>query len=496
MSRQMDVSHPWVGLAVLALPTLLLSVDSTVLYLALPSISRALHASSVEQLWILDIYSFVVAGFLVPMGSLGDRIGHRRLMLIGAAAFGVVSVGAAFAPSAGVLIAARAVLGVAGATLGPTTLALIRALFPDEQQFGRAVGLWFACFAGGTLVGPLIGGVVLETTWWGGIFLLGVPVMALLLVLGPILLPARPESAGRRPVDLASTAIALGAVLPTIWGIKELARGGVVGAASLAIVVGVSAGVVFARRQLRLAEPMLDLRLFAVPTIGYALGANLLTGVVMAGSSLLASLYLQTVAGLSPLHAAWWLVPQTVSMIVGFQVAPLATKRLSALVVVALGFALAGAGLSVLGTVTPASGPLLVAGALTVASFGIAGPMTVLQTLIMTTAPPEQAGSAAGANETSSEFGIALGIALLGSLAAAVSGRALAVGVAPAAAFSAGYAIAEVVAAGLFVSLAAGAVLLARRTPEPGAQPQPEAQPQAAPAADVPTENARPRSTT
>ena len=458
-----QIARAWLGFTVLALPTLLLSVDATVLYLALPSITRALDASPVEQLWILDIYSFVLAGFLVPMGSLGDRIGHRRLMLIGAAAFGFLSVGAAFATSALMLIALRAALGVAGATLGPTTLALIRTLFPDEKQFGRAVGLWFACFTGGALVGPLIGGVVLENTWWGGIFLLGVPVMALLLVLGPILLPSRPEAAARRPVDLASTGIALAAVLPAIWGLKELARGGMAGVACLAIAVGLTAGFVFVRRQLRLPEPMLDLRLFAVPTVAYGLGANLLTGVVMAGSSLLASLFLQTVAGLSPLQTAWWLVPQTVAMIIGFQVAPLATKRVPPLVVVAIGFGVAGAGLGLLGWVTPTSGPLLVAGALTAASFGIAGPMTVLQTLIMTAAPAERAGSAAGVNETSSEFGIALGIALLGSLAAAVTARALAAGAAAGPAFTAGYAIAQIVAAAVFAALSIGALLVARR---------------------------------
>jgi MFS transporter, DHA2 family, multidrug resistance protein len=464
MNERSQVTHPWLGFTVLALPTLLLSVDATVLYLALPSVTRALGASSVEQLWILDIYSFVLAGFLVPMGSLGDRIGHRRLMLIGGAAFGAVSVGAAFATSPLMLIVLRALLGVAGATLGPTTLALIRTLFPDEKAFGRAIGLWFACFTGGTLVGPLIGGVVLETTWWGGIFLLGVPVMALLLVLGPILLPSRPESAARRPVDLASTAIALCAVLPAIWGLKELARGGPAVAACVALAAGCGAGAVFVRRQLRLPEPMLDLRLFAVPTVAYGLGANMLTGVVMAGSSLLASLYLQTVAGLSPLQTAWWLVPQTIAMIIGFQVAPLATRRLPSLLVVAVGFAVAGAGLGLLGSVTPSSGPLLVAGALTAASFGISGPMTVLQTLIMTAAPAEQAGSAAGVNETSGEFGIALGIALLGSLAAAVTARATAAGEAPGPAFTTGYATASIVAAAVFVGLAAGALLVARRT--------------------------------
>jgi DHA2 family multidrug resistance protein-like MFS transporter len=463
MSQRTRAAHPWLGLAVLALPTLLLSVDATVLYLALPSITRALQASSVEQLWVLDIYSFVLAGFLVPMGSLGDRIGHRRLMLMGAAAFGIVSVLAAFAPSAPLLIAARAALGVAGATLGPTTLALIRALFPDAQRFGRAVGVWFACFVGGALVGPLIGGVVLEATWWGGVFLLGVPVMALLLVLGPLLLPSRPESARRTDVDLRSTAIALSAVLPAIWGIKELARGNVSAAGLSAFAVGAVAGLIFVRRQLRLAEPMLDLRLFTVPTVAYGLGANLLTGVVMAGSSLLASLYLQNVAGLTPLRAAVWLIPQNVAMIIGFQIAPLIAKRLPGLVVVAIGFALAGAGLGLLGTVTPSSGPVLVASAMTVASFSITLPMSVLQTLIMTSAPADRAGSVAGVNETSSEFGIALGIALLGSLAGAVTSRAVAHGSGSAPAFTAGYAVAEIVAAGVLIVLAAVALLTSRR---------------------------------
>ncbi len=461
MSGRTRGAHPWLALAVLALPTLLLSVDVSVLYLALPSISRSLHASPVEQLWILDIYSFVLAGFLVPMGSLGDRIGHRRLLLIGAAAFGIISVGAAFAPSAPLLIVARAALGVAGATLGPTTLGLLRTLFPDEKQFGRALGVWFTSFLGGALVGPLVGGVVLQVAWWGGAFLLGVPVMALLLVLVPVLLPPPPASTGRGRIDVGSTAIALGAVLPTIWGIKELARGGVTLAALIAIVVGLAAGALFIRRQLRLPEPMLDLRLFTAPVVAYGLGANLLTGVVMAGSSLLASLYLQTVAGLSPLHAALWQIPQNIAMVVGFQLAPVLAKRLPPLTVVALGFGLAGAGLGPLGMVTPDSGPVLVAVTMTVASFGITGPMTVLMTLIMSAAPAERAGSVAGVNETANEFGIAL----LGSLAAAITGVARANGSGTAPAFTVGYAVAELVAAGAFVALAVGTLLVARRAP-------------------------------
>src|SRR6266496_6056794 len=187
----------WLGLAVLALPTLLLSLDVSVLYLALPPLSADLHADSTQQLWILDIYSFLLAGFLVTMGTLGDRIGRRRLLLGGAAAFGIASVLAAFSTSAGMLIAARALLGLAGATLAPSTLSLIRSMFADPRQRTVAVGVWISSYSAGGAIGPLLGGVLLEWFWWGSVFLLAVPVMALLL-LGPVLLPEyRDPEAGR-----------------------------------------------------------------------------------------------------------------------------------------------------------------------------------------------------------------------------------------------------------------------------------------------------------
>src|SRR5215210_4139161 len=215
----------WVGLVVLALPTLLLSLDLSVLYLALPNLSADLGASATQQLWIIDIYSFMLAGFLVTMGTLGDRIGRRRLLLIGAAAFGAASMLAAYSASAGMLIAARAILGVAGATLMPSTMALIRNMFENPRQMGLALGVWFSCFMGGMALGPLVGGILLERFWWGSAFLLGIPFMALLLAVGPVLLPEyRDESAGR--LDLRSVALSLAAILPAIYGLKELARHG------------------------------------------------------------------------------------------------------------------------------------------------------------------------------------------------------------------------------------------------------------------------------
>ncbi len=405
----------WTGLAVLAMPTLLLSLDISVLYLALPHLSAELGASSAEQLWILDIYSFMLAGFLITMGTLGDRIGRRRLLLIGAGAFGVASVLAAYSTSPEMLIATRALLGIAGATLMPSTMALIRNMFHDPKQMGQAIGVWFSCFMGGMLLGPLVGGILLEHFWWGSAFLLGVPFMVLLLVAGPLLLPEYRDAAAGR-LDLTSVALSLAAILPAIYGLKEMARNGWEPSAVLAIVTGAAVAVVFVRRQRTLADPLLDLRLFSNRTFSSALGVMLAAGVVMAGIALQATLYLQMVEGLSPLAAGRWLVPQNVAMIIGFIVAPSLAQRFRLAYVIAAGLAIAGAGLLLHTRVESVGGlDLLVAG-LVLASFGIALPMALTANLILGSAPPEKAGSAASMSETSGEFGIAVGIASLGSL--------------------------------------------------------------------------------
>ena len=290
----------WIGLAVLALPTLLLSLDMSVLYLALPALSADLGLGPTAQLWAMDVYGFMIAGFLVTMGTLGDRIGRRRLLLIGAAAFGVASVIAAFSNGPAMLIASRALLGVAGATLMPSTLGLIRTMFPDPRARGTAIAIWMSCFMGGMTIGPLIGGVLLEAFWWGAAFLMGVPVMALLLVLGPVLLPeSRDTGAGR--LDLVSVALSLGAVLAVVHGLKSLAATGPEPGALASLVVGLAVGALFVRRQLRLDDPLLDLRLFRHRAPAGVLAIGLGGGVVMAGTFLLLTLYLQLVAGLSVL---------------------------------------------------------------------------------------------------------------------------------------------------------------------------------------------------
>ncbi|GAA1018723.1 MFS transporter [Acrocarpospora pleiomorpha] len=413
----------WGGLAVLALPTMLLSLDQSVLYLALPHLSADLAAGSTQTLWIIDIYGFMLAGFLVTMGTLGDRIGRRRLLLIGAAAFGVASVVAAYSASAELLIVTRALMGVAGATLMPSTLALITDMFAEPRQRGMAIAAWFGCLMVGGALGPVVGGALLENFWWGSVFLMGVPVMALLLVLGPVLLPeSRDTTLGR--LDVPSVVLSLATILPVVYGIKELSKDGP--AALLAVLAGVVFGVVFVRRQRKLASPLLDLRLFASRTFGAAMLILLLGSVTTGGIYLLVSLYLQAVEGLSPLRAGLWLVPSAVAIVIGSMLAPGLAQRFRPAYVIAAGLTVTALGYLLLSQVRPGGMPLLVGG-FVLAFFG-AGPMGALGTgLVVGSAPPRRAGSAASISETGNHLGIALGIAVMGSIGAAVYSARLAV---------------------------------------------------------------------
>src|SRR6266511_490419 len=292
----------WIGLGVLTLACLLYVMDLTVLHLAVPSISEQLHPSSAQLLWIIDIYGFMVAGFLITMGTLGDRIGRRKLLLAGAAAFGAVSILAAFSTSAEMLIASRALLGIAGATLAPSTLSLIFTMFQDPSQRTTAIGIWITSFSAGGAIGPVLGGVLLERFWWGSVFLLALPVMALLLVLGPRVLPEyRDPGAGR--LDLVSAFMSLVAVLAVVFGLKQIAQDGIGPLAAAAVLVGLVVGVLFVRRQLTLADPMIDLRLFRSQAFNASLATNLLGIFIVVGYFLFVAQYLQLVLGLSPLEA-------------------------------------------------------------------------------------------------------------------------------------------------------------------------------------------------
>jgi len=337
----------WVGLAVLALPCMLYSMDLTVLTLAVPRISADLRPSSAQQLWIVDVYGFMVAGSLITMGTLGDRIGRRRLLLLGAASFGAASVLAAFAATAALLIAARALLGVAGATLAPSTLALVRNMFLDPHQRTVAIGVWITSFSARGAIGPLAGGVLLESFWWGSVFLIGVPVMLLLLVVGPALLPEyRDPHAGR--VDLPSVALSLAAILAVIYGLKQLAQNGAGWAPALAVAAGLGLGVVFVRRQQALRDPLVDLGLFRVGAFSAALATNTCSFFVAFGSFFYLAQYLQLVLGLTPLQAGLWTVPSALGFIAGSLLTPPLVRRVRPALVMAGGLVLAAAGFGLL----------------------------------------------------------------------------------------------------------------------------------------------------
>jgi MFS transporter, DHA2 family, multidrug resistance protein len=409
----------WIGLAVIALPCLLYSMDLTVLELAVPKLSADLKPTSSQLLWIMDIYGFLLAGCLITMGTLGDRIGRRRLLLIGAAAFGVASVLAAFSRSAEMLIATRALLGIAGATLAPSTLSLIRNMFLDSDQRTFAIGVWATSFSAGAAIGPLAGGFLLEHFWWGSVFLLAVPVMALLLVLGPLLLPEfRDPQAGR--LDLTSAALSLAAVLAVIYGLKQVAQDGLEWLPVLSVAAGVAAGAAFARRQRELADPLIDLGLFRAPAFSASLAAFMLSIFVIAGIFLFLAQYLQLVLGLSPLQAGLWTVPSAGGLIAGSMLAPLIVRRVRPAFVMAGGLALSAVGFGMLIQVNAASGlAILVIGSV-VFSLGVAPVGTLASDIIVGSAPPERAGAASGISETSAELGGALGIAVLGSVGTAV----------------------------------------------------------------------------
>jgi DHA2 family multidrug resistance protein-like MFS transporter len=411
----------WIGLAVLTLAALVYAMDLTVLNLAIPRISAELQPTSAQLLWMIDIYGFLVAGLLITMGTLGDRIGRRKLLLAGAAGFALASLLAAFSTGSEMLIASRAVMGIAGATIAPSTLSLIFTMFLDAKQRSTAIGVWIAAYSAGGAIGPVLGGVLLEFFWWGSVFLIGVPVMALLLVLGPRTLPEYRDP-NARPLDLSSAAMSLLAILGIVFGLKEMAQDGLGPLAVGSILAGVLLGFLFVRRQLHIESPLIDVRLFRIRAFSASLGTYFFGIFVVVGYFLFISQYLQLVLGLSPLEAAFWSLPSAIGFIVGSTIAPRIIHRFRPSVIMGVGMAIAAVGTAMLiGLSVDGDGSLLlIAGASIVISVGLAPVITLATELIVGSAPPEQAGAATGISETSGELGGALGIALLGSLGTAV----------------------------------------------------------------------------
>ncbi|MFF0454641.1 MFS transporter [Nocardia africana] len=409
----------WLGLAVLILPVLLVSMDMSVLYLAMPTLTEHLDPSAEQQLWILDIYGFMIAGLLITMGNLGDRIGRRNILLAGATVFGIASLLAAFAPSSGVLIAARALMGVGGATLLPSSLALISSLFPDARARGTAIGIWTAFFAGGSAVGPVIGGLLLHKFWWGSIFLINTPVLLVLLALGPLLLPEH-RSAGRGPLDPVSVIMSIGGILPLVYAVKRAAAEGVDAVSVVLGLAGVAVLVAFVRRQRTLDEPLLDLSLFRRGLFRVAIGSSTVGMMSLAGMSYLTSMYLQSVAGRDVLGAALLGIPAAIAVFVCSMGGARVARRLGTRGSFVLALSAAAVGnLLLLGIGVDGGIGWYIAGS-TIAGLGYGIVFTLVSEVAVSSVPAERAGSAVGISETSFELGNALGLSLLGSLAALV----------------------------------------------------------------------------
>ncbi|WP_340382462.1 MFS transporter [Streptomyces sp. SS7] len=409
----------WLALSVLVLAVLLVAVDATVLGLATPYISEDLHPTGTQLLWIGDVYSFVIAGLLVSMGSLGDRVGRKRILLGGATAFGLISVLNAYATTPELMIAARALLGVAGATLMPATLALIRNLFHDPRERSLAVGIWGATASAGTAVGPIVGGFLLEHFWWGSAFLINVPVMLVLVLVGLKTLPeSRNPDPG--PWDLMSVALSLIGMIAVVYAVKEAASHGLTWEPLAAAALGLTALYGFVRRQLTLPEPLLDMRLFRRRGFSGAVLADMLTVLGMSGLVFFLSQYLQLVQGRRPLEAGLAELPAAVGAVVAGLLAGRAARRLSVRTVVSGGLAAIGLALAALTLIDTTTGYPVLGAALLVVGAGAGFSFTVTADVILSSVPKEQAGAASAVSETAYELGAALGIAVLGSIVTGV----------------------------------------------------------------------------
>jgi len=410
-------AREWTGLAVLVLPCLVVSMGAGVLHLAIPEISQALRPTNEQLLWVVQGYVFFLAGSLMTMGALADRIGRRRLLLLGGAAYGLLSVLAALSTSSAMLIAARMLLGVAGATLMPSTLSLIRSMFRDPRQRNTALGVWTASFALGGVIGPIVGGLLLGAFWWGSVFFIAPPVMLALVVLGRRLLPEFRDPAAE-PLDVVSAVLSLVSVLLIVYAIIRTAESGAGPAPLAAVAVGTATGALFLRRQRR--RPTFGLELFERRAFTVPLVTNAIAFFVLYGMQLVDGQYLQLVLGLSPLQAGLWTIPSALGYMLGSALAPRIANRLSPRAALGASVLVSAAGFGLLVGVPAGGGLPLFVVATVVLSIGLAPVYVVATGLAVSAAPERHAGRASALLETCTELGGALGIAVLGSVAGVV----------------------------------------------------------------------------
>ena len=411
-------SRQWTALVLLMLPVLLISVDNTVLSFALPAISRELRPSSTTLLWIVDVYPLVLAGLLVAMGTLGDRVGRRRLLLIGATGFALISAAAAFAPTAELLVLARGMMGLFGAALMPSTLSLLRSIFLDQRQRTLAIAVWAGAFAAGSSLGPIVGGILLQHFHWGSVFLIAVPILIPLLAFGPWLIPESRDPQPRR-VDYPSIALSLLTLAPFVFAIKTLVHDGLSVAGVIALLVGIVCAVVFVRRQRRISNPFLDLDLFDNGPFAGSVLANFLSVFSLVGFLFFISQHLQLVLGLDPLTAGLLLVPGAIVGIGAGLLAAVLVRRVARRQVIIIGLLTTTAGFLMIILLRHDLNALTVAIAFAVLSIGIATAETISNDTILGSVPPEKAGAASGISETAYELGAVLGTAVLGAILSA-----------------------------------------------------------------------------
>jgi DHA2 family multidrug resistance protein-like MFS transporter len=402
------------ALFVLCLAVFMVAVDGTVISVAVPAITAELSPSYNEVLWIGDIYSFVLAGLLITMGNLGDRVGRKRLLLISAVAFGAASAAAAMAPTAGILIFARVVQGVAGAGLMPSTLALLRTVFTNDAQRMRAVGFWSASGAAGAAMGPTVAGVLLEHFYWGSVLLVNLPVVALILAVGAWALPeARSEV--RHPIDLVSVGLSTAGILGVVYGITELAHAGLgFWPAYVALVVGGLLLWVFLRGQRKAAVPLLDLQLFTEIRFSAAIVAQLVIVFANIGALFFLPIFLRQVNDFSPLQSGLATLPESVVGLVTAAFTARLIGRWGQRRILVAGLTSGSVGLVLLGLAIPISYAAMVV-PLMLLGFSFGAVVTVASDLVLTSASADRVGAATGISETAFELGTALGIALTGS---------------------------------------------------------------------------------
>ncbi|MEU5916430.1 MFS transporter [Streptomyces sp. NPDC047141] len=410
-------ANRWVVLVVLCVSLLLVALDATILHVAVPSLTEDLRPSATALLWIVDAYPLVCASLLILFGTLGDRVGRRRVLLLGYALFGIASAVAALATDPAVLIAARALLGVGGAMIMPATLSILRTVFPDRRERATAIGVWTATAAIGAATGPVLGGFLVENYWWGSVFLINIPLMALILPLGRRLLPES-RGAADGPWDVLGALMAAGGVLGCVLGVKRAGAGDPLLALPTAgpLLLGAALLVLFVRRQKRRPHPLIDMRLFSRAAFTTSVGCIVIGMLALVGLELIAVQYLQLVLGLSPLETGLRLLPLTFAAMAAGATGSYTLRRVGPRRMVGWGFLLTAGAVLLLTLMGQHDRPLLLTAGFVLLGFGLQTTLFSAYESMLSEAPQRSAGGAAAIGETSYQLGAGMGIALLGSV--------------------------------------------------------------------------------